>query len=199
MIYNINEFLTKGDIMQINNTIKQNEPFKNFDINKNIINCSYLQSRNLLLIYNYFHDIVWNSVLTIINLITKDIILYLKYFNKLKRFINYKSNINIYYGDIYSENTHFTKGIYMNMNKEIIKFKNTSYKNIIINKNNNKIIKYYKNNKIIKYLLYIYKNNCNSDKHIIYYNNYKIYKILSFNIFNNTRNKKFNIYKNILI
>ena len=54
MIYNINEFLKEGDIMQINNTIKKYEIFQNFDINKNIINCSYLQSRNLLLIYNYY-------------------------------------------------------------------------------------------------------------------------------------------------
>jgi hypothetical protein len=46
MIYNINDFLTDGDIIQINNTIKQNIIFKTFDINKNIIICSYLQSRN---------------------------------------------------------------------------------------------------------------------------------------------------------
>ena len=75
MIYNINEYLTEGDIMHINNTIKQNETFKNFDINKNIINCSYLQSRNLLLIYNYFTEYLINKfVLTIINIISKDII-----------------------------------------------------------------------------------------------------------------------------
>jgi len=188
MIYNINDYLTKGDIMQINNTIKQNEPFKNFDINKNIINCSYLQSCNLLLIYNYFNDNdVFNNVLTIINLVSKDIILYLKNLNKLKRFINYKSNFNLYYGDPIC-------AIYMN--KDILKYKKMGYKNITIRKNNIRFVKKYKNNKICAYTLYIhyfiyYIYN-------IYYNkyNYKIYKILSFNIFNN---KKFNIYKNILI
>ena len=196
MIYNINEFLTEGDIMQINNTIKQYEIFQNFDINKNIINCSYLQSRNLLLIYNYFKDNLINYVLTIINLITKDIILYLKYFNKLKRFINYKSKISLYYGNSIC-------ALYMNMNKEIIKYKNMVCKSIIIKKNNIKFRKTYKNNKIYTYLLYNMYNHffCIYN---IYYNkyNYKIYKILSYKTLNNKKYniyKKFNIYKNILI
>jgi len=126
MIYNINEYLTEGDIMHINNTIKHNETFKNFDINKNIIKCSYLQSRNLLLIYNYFTEYLINKfVLTIINLISKENILYLTNYNKLTRFINYKENIDIYYGNTIWANY---------MNKEIIKFKHRPCKNIIIKK-----------------------------------------------------------------
>jgi len=83
----------------------------------------------------------------------------------------------------------------MNMNKEIIKYKNMACKSIIIKKNNNKIIKEYKNNKISKYLLYMYN-------HFFCIYNYKIYKILSYKTLNNKKYniyKKFNIYKNILI
>ena len=187
MIYNINEFLTECDIIQINNTIKQNEIFKIFDINKNIIKCSYLQSRNLLLIYNYF--ITYNNifdkyyVLTIINIISKDIILYLINCNKLIRFFNYKEKIyKLYHNTIYIY--YATKEISINKNG----------KNIIIKRNNNRFIEKYKNNKIYMYSLYINYTCIYISK--IHYNkyNYKMYK-------KNTYLHKinFNIYKNILI
>jgi len=190
MIYNINEFLTEGDIMQINN-IKQHEILKNFDINKNIINCSYLQSRNLLLIYNYF--ITYNNinicdkyyVLTIINIISKDIILYLLFCNGLIRFFNYKKKIyKLYNNTMYIY--YATKEISINKNG----------KNIIIKRNNSKFIKKYKNNKIYMYSLYRYINNTCIYIFNIYYNKYN-YKMYKKNIYLHKIN--FNIYKNILI
>jgi len=187
MIYNINDFLTERDIIQINNTIKQNIIFKTFDINKNIIRCSYLQSRNLLLIYNNFNNYYDYFVLNIFNLISKDIILYLIYCNKLIIFFNYKENIYKMYNNG-SYTSYTTKEISISINK--------NSKNIIIKKNNSKFIKKYKNNKIYMYLLYI--NNTYIYLYNIYYNKYN-YKMYKKNAYLNLHRINFNIYKNILI
>jgi len=106
----INEYLTEADIIKINNTISKydintKEPqtyksLKNIDINTNIIKYFNIKVRNLLLIYKYIKDNNEdNYVLIVINIISKDIILYLfSKDKKLIRFINYKDNIDKYYG-----------------------------------------------------------------------------------------------------
>ena len=179
------EYLTKDDILFINNSIKKYYNFNIFE--KYCIKWSYIESRNVILIFNNFDRNIY--FFTIYNLLSKDIKLYLTSNNALLKFINCNENIIVDYSLYYKDISYIDKNNYIY--KNIKKFKYNLFKNIKIKKNNIQHEKIYNNNKLYKYNIY--------DKyHILinfYYKNYKSFLYKKYKYLN----IKYNIYKNILI
>ena len=192
------EYLTEADILLINNTIKPDIWITNFDISKNILTSSYIQSRNLLLIYNNFNY----NVLTVIDLITKDIKVYLiikpNRLIKFIKYINYKKNIYKDYEHNYKNNKFLYEYEITYENKTIYKF--NLYKCINIYNDIKlkyitpiKKIKRYKNNNIYNIVINSTKQNNLCYIYDFYFYNYKIYKVSQYKYYIKI------FYKNILI
>jgi len=196
------EYLTKDDILFINNSIKKYYNFNIFE--KYCIKWSYIESRNVILIFNNFERNIY--FFTIYNLLSKDIKLYLTSNNALLKFINCSENISVDYSLYYKDISYIDKNNYIYKNIRKFKYNYNLFKNIKIKKNNIQHEKIYNNNKLYEYNIYNYKNFKGYFTNEIFYKllYYKIYKQKISNLHvpkNNTYKYEiiFYIYKNILI